>query len=341
MTDRKQSMPNAGALLFFIMLVIGAASASPARAADARKSDEAPYPTKPIRIVSPLSPGGSGDAVARMVGEMLTDTLGQAVVIDNRPGANGIIGVDLVAKAAPDGYTLLVATGGNITINPALYGAKLPFNVERDLVPLTQIATQSFVANVSPSFPVKSISDLISLARARPGSINYASAGAGSTTHMMTVLFESLTGVRMTHVPFKGSSQARISVMSRESDLMIDGLVSTLPLIKAGKLRGLAVTGAKRSVVAPDIPTISEAGVPGYSADAWYGLFAPRGTSRLVVEKLSVSIIQSLRSPEKREKLVAQGAEPVGSTQAEFLPFLKAETAKWAKVVKAASMKPE
>lgn len=332
-------MAKIGALLFFSTLAISA-SAFTTRVAAAQKSAEPAYPAKSIRIISPLSPGGSGDALARMVGEMLADTLGQPVVIDNRPGANGIIGVDIVAKAAPDGYTLLVASGGNVAINPSLY-AKLPFNIEHDLVPLTQIATQSFVANVSPLFPAKSIKDLIALAQAKPGSINYASAGVGSTTHMMTVLFESMTGVRMTHVPFKGSTPARVSVMSRESDLMIDGLLSTLPLIKAGKLRGLGVTGVKRSSVAPDIPTISEAGVPGYSADAWYGLFAPRGTPKSVVEKLTVTLIKSLHVPEKREKLIAQGADPVGSTQEEFLPFLKAETVKWAKVVKAAGMKPE
>jgi len=334
-------MPKVGALLFFSTFAISAASAPAARAVDVQKSVEPPYPAKPIRIISPLASGGSGDALARMVGETLAETLGQPVVIDNRPGANGIIGVDLVAKATPDGYTLLVASGGNVAINPALYGAKLPFNVERDLIPLTQIATQSFVAHVSPSFSVKSIRELIVLAQAKPGSINYASAGAGSTAHLMAVLFESLTGVRMTHVPYKGAAQGRVSVMSRECDLMFDGLLATLPLIKAGKLRGLGVTGAKRSSVAPDIPTISEAGVPGYSADAWYGLFAPRGTSRFVVAKLSVTIIKSLQIPEKREKLIAQGVESVGSTQEEFLPFLKAETVKWAKVVKAAGVKPE
>ncbi len=327
--------------MFFSTLAIGSAIALMARAADVQKSAEPLYPAKPIRIISPLASGGSGDALARRVSEMLSDALGQPVVVDNRPGANGIIGVDLVAKATPDGYTLLVASGGNIAINPALYGAKLPFNVERDLVPITQIATQSFVAHVSPSFPVKSIRELIALAQSKPDSINFASAGAGSTAHLMAVLFENLTGVRMTHVPYKGAAQGRVAVMSRECDLMFDGLLATLPLIKAGKLRGLGVTGAKRSSVAPDIPTISEAGVPGYSADAWYGLFAPHGTSRFVVAKLSVTIIKSLQIAEKREKLIAQGVEPVGSTREEFLPFLKAETVKWAKVVKAAGVKPD
>ena len=328
-----------GALRCFSPFALGAAIALTARAADFPKSAEPPYPVKPIRIISPLTAGGSGDALARMVGETLAEALGQPVVIDNRPGANGIIGVELVVKATADGYTLLVASAGPIAINPALYGAKLPFNVGRDLIAITLVATQSFVVHVSPAFAVKSVRELIALAQAKPGVINFSSSGAGSTAHLMAVLFESLTGVRMTHVPYKGSVQARVAVMSRECDLMFDGLLATLPLIKAGKLLGLGVTGAKRSSVAPDIPTIAEAGVPGYSADAWYGMFAPRGTPRAVVAKLSATIIKTL--PTKREKLMAQGVEPVASTQEEFLQFLQAETVKWGKVVKTASLKPE
>lgn len=334
-------MHKVSAFLLACVVASGAVSVMTAGAADVQKSAEPHYPSKSIRIISPLAPGGSGDALARMVGETLADALSQPVVIDNRPGANGIIGVDLVAKATPDGYTLLVASGANVAINPGLYGAKLPFNVERDLVPVTQIATQSFVAHVSPSFAVKSIRELITLAKAKPGSINYASAGAGSTAHLMAVLFVSMTGVHMTHVPYKGAPQGRIAVISRECDLMFDGLLAALPLIKAGKLRGLGVTGAKRSTVAPDIPTISEAGVPGYSADAWYGMFAPRGTSRFVVAKLSGTIVMSLQTPERREKLIAQGVEPVGSTQEEFSAFLKAEIVKWARVIREAGVKPE
>lgn len=334
-------MHKIGTFLFAGVFAIGAASALTAGAAESQEKAERAYPTKPIRIISPLAPGGSADAIARMVGETLADAFGQPVVIDNRPGANGLIGVDLVAKAAPDGHTLLVASGSNLAVNPALHGAKLPFDVERDLIPITQVASQSFIAHVSPSFPVKSIRDLIALTKTKPGAINYASAGTGSTAHMAGALFESLAGVRMTHVAYKGAAQGRLAVMSRECDVMFDGLLAALPLIRAGKLRVLGVTSAKRSAVAPDIPTIAEAGVPGYSADAWYGLLAPRGTPRSVVAKLSATVARSLEAPKTREKLIAQGVESVGGTQNEFRAFLKAEIVRWARVVKEAGVKPE
>jgi tripartite-type tricarboxylate transporter receptor subunit TctC len=334
-------MHKVSASLIATLLAAGAVGADAARATDAQQRAAPLYPSKPVRIISPLASGGSGDTLARMVGETLAEVLGQPVVIDNRPGANGIIGVELVVKAAPDGYTLLVASGGNIVINPALYGSKLPFNVERDLVTITQIATQSFIAHVSPAFSATSIKALIAIAKAKPDSINFASAGAGSTAHLMAVLFESMTGARMTHVPYKGAAQGRVAVMARECDLMFDGLLAALPLIKAGKLRGLGVTGATRSNVAPDIPTISEAGVPGYNADAWYGMFAPRGTPRPIVAKLFAVLNQSLRASERQEKLNAQGVEAAGSTPAEFSAFIKAETVKWTKVVKESGVKPD
>ncbi|MBI3044445.1 MAG: tripartite tricarboxylate transporter substrate binding protein [Betaproteobacteria bacterium] len=334
-------MHKIGTFLFAGLLAIGTASAPIAGAAEQQKKAKEAYPSKPIRIVSPLAPGGSADAITRMAGEMLADAFGQPVVVDNRPGANGLIGLDLVAKAAPDGYTLVVASGSNLAVNPALHGAKMPFDVERDLVPIMQVASQTFIAHTSPSFPVKSIRDLIALAKAKPGVINYASAGTGSTAHLMAALFESMAGVKMTHVPYKGAAQGRFAVISRECDVMFDGLLAALPLIKAGRLRSLGVTSAKRSAVAPDIPTIAEAGVPGYGADAWYGLLAPRGTPGSIVAKLWATVAMSLKTPKAREKLLAQGVEPVGSTQKEFRAFLKAEIVKWGKVVKEAGVKPE
>ena len=299
------------------------------------------YPSRPIRIISPLSSGGSGDAIARTVGEIIGEALGQQVVIDNRPGANGIIGMEIVVRSMPDGYTLLLASGANVAINPAIYGARLPFNVIRDLLPVTEVAAQSFIAHVSPASPAKSVTDLIALARARPGAINYASAGTGSTAHMLAALFAGMTQIRVTHVPYKGAPQGRVAVMAHECDFMFDGLLATLPLIKGGRLRGLGVTGVKRSAVAPEIPTIAEAGVPGYSGDAWYGLFAPRGTPPAVTARLNAVIVQSLQTVERRDRLLAQGVEVVGSTQTVFAAYLKEETEKWARVVKDAGIKAD
>jgi len=312
-----------------------------AHAAEQPNQAAAGYPSKAIRIILPLSAGGSADAIARMVGDTFASAFDQPVVVDNRAGASGIIGMDLVAKASPDGYTLLVASGANLTVNPALHGSKLPFNVERDLVPITHVASQPFVAHVAPAFPVKSIKELIAYAKAKPGVINYASAGTGSTAHLMAALFENITGVKMTHVPYKGAPQGRTAVMAREVDLMFDGLLASLPLMKTGRLRALGVTSAKRSVVAPDIPTIAEAGVPGYGADAWYGLLAPRGTPPAVVTKLSTTLAKALETPAVREKLLAQGVEPVGGTPQQFRAFLKTEMEQWGKVVREAGIRVE
>ena len=311
-----------------------------AYAAESKTSGDA-YPVKPVRIVLPLVSGGSGDAIARAVGEMLSESLGQQVVIDNRPGANGIIGMELVARGAADGYTLLLASGANAAINPAVYKDKLPFDIERDFAPVTEVASQSFVAHVAPAFQVKNIAELIALAKSKPGVINYASAGTGSTAHMLAALFASMTATQFTHIPYKGAPQGRVAVMARECDFMFDGLLATLPLIRGSKLRALGVTGSKRSPVAPEIPTIAEAGVAGYSGDAWYGLFAPRATPKYIVVKLNAVVAQALQQPERRERLLAQGVEGVGSTPEAFAVFLGSELKKWARVVRDAGIRPD
>jgi tripartite-type tricarboxylate transporter receptor subunit TctC len=298
------------------------------------------YPSKPIRIVVPLSPGGTGDTLGRYAAEWFAEAFRQQVVVDNRPGANGIIGVDLVAKSAADGHTLLSASTGPVAINPTVYGAKLPFNAERDLAPVTQIATTTSVVIVHPSFAAKTIPDLIALAKAKPGGINYASSGTGSAVHLGTVLFESMAGVRMTHVPYKGSTPGRVAVASAESDLMFDGLLPSLPLIKAGKLRALGITAAKRSNVVPDVPTIGET-LRGYNADSWYGIFAPAGTPKPVIAKLHAVVFKALQDPAVREKLLAQGADPSGIPPDQFAAFFRAEIVKWGKVVRDAGVKPE
>jgi len=321
-------------ILSLFYLGIAVAAEGPARSA-------ASYPEKPIRIISPLAPGGSADAIARLTGEIIAASLGQPVVVDNRPGANGIIGIDIVAKAVPDGYTLLAVSSSPLTVNPALHGARMPYDTERDLAPITQVATQTYIAHASPAFAARSVRELIELAKNKPGTINYASAGTGSTAHLMAALFETLAGVRMTHVPYKGAAQGRTAVMSRECDVMFDGLLAALPLIKSGRLRGLGVTSAKRSAVAPDIPTLAEAGVPGYAGDAWYALLAPRGTPPAITAKLEATVVGALQTPAIQSKLAAQGVDPVGSSQQALRSFLRTEIVKWAKVVKAAGIKPE
>jgi len=298
------------------------------------------YPGKPIRIIVPLAAGGTGDTLGRLAADALAAAFNQQVVVDNRPGANGIIGTDLVAKATPDGYTLASASTGNVVINPALFGAKLPFDAERDLMPITQIATGTSVVIVHPSFAAKTIPELIALAKTKPGAINYASSGLGSAVHLGTALFESMAGIRMTHIVYKGSTPGRVAVLANEADLMFDGLLPSLPLIKAGKLRALGVTSIKRSSVMPDVPAISET-LPGYSADTWYGLFAPRGTPRDVIAKIHAAMAKALATADTRAKLLAQGAEPAGNTPEQFAAFIKAENAKWGKVVRDSAAKPD
>lgn len=300
------------------------------------------YPSRqPIRIVVPLASGGTGDTLARLAADEIRKGLNAQVFVDNRPGANGIIGVEAVTKAPPDGYTLVSASTGNVPMNAALHGARLPFNVARDLAPITQIATTTSVVIVHPSLPVHGIKDLVALARQKPGVINYASAGVGSAVHLGTALFEMMAHVKMTHVPYKGSTPGRVSVVSGETDLMFDGLLPARPLIKAGKLRALAVTAAKRSAVMPELPTIAEAGLSGYEASTWYALFAPGGTPAEVVRALHEVIAQALQRADVRERLLAQGADPSGNTPEELAAFVRSETVKWGKVIKAAGIRPE
>jgi tripartite-type tricarboxylate transporter receptor subunit TctC len=309
------------------------ACALPAGAAD--------YPVKPIRIVVPLASGGTGDTLGRLAADEIRKALGQQVIVENRPGANGIVGVELVAKAAADGYTLLSGSTGNVSINAALYGAKLPFNVERDLAPVTQMATTTSVVIVHPSVPVKSMQDLIALAKKKPGQLNYASSGVGSAVHLGTVLFESMANIKLTHVPYKGSTPGRIAVVSGESEMMWDGLLPALPLIKSGKLRALAVTAAKRSAVMPELPTIAESGLPGYEAATWYAVFATGGTPRDIVTLLHGALTKALQTREVRERLLSQGADPSGNTPEQLGAFVKSEMVKWGKVIKTADVQPE
>lgn len=296
------------------------------------------FPTKPIRLVVPFPAAGTTDILAREVGQRLSVTLGQPVVIDNRPGAAGNIGADLVAKSAPDGYTLLMGTVGTHAINASLY-AKMPYDHVKDFVPVILVAGVPNVLEVNPALPVNSVADLIKLAKAKPGQINFASSGSGTSIHLSGELFKTMAGVDMTHVPYKGSAPAITDLMGGQVQVMFDNLPSSLQQIKAGKLRAIAVTSAKRSPALPDVPTIAESGLPGFEASSWFGLVAPAGTPPAIIARINADVNQWLQSSEAKEKLLAQGAVPAGGTPEQFAAHIRAETEKWAKVVKASGAK--
>jgi len=291
----------------------------------------AQYPSKPIHLVIPFPPGGPTDIIGRALGQKLGEALGQPVIVENRGGAGASIGSDAVAKSAPDGYTLLVGTTGSHTINPALY-AKLPYDPVRDFAPVSLLATYGNVLVVSPKLPVKNVRELIELARAKPGEVTFGSAGNGASNHLSGELLASMSGVRMQHVPYKGSAPALIDVMGGQVSFMFDILSTSLPQIKAGTVRAIAFSGSTRSPLIPDVPTVAESGLPGYEVVGWFGLFAPAGTPREIVNRLNAETVKILKLPEMKEKLT--GYDPAPSTPEQFAAIIKADTALWAKVVK-------
>jgi len=291
------------------------------------------YPAKPIRLVVPFPPGGATDILARDVAQKLTEAWGQSVVVDNRPGAGGNIGAELVAHASPDGYTLLMGTVGTHAINASLY-AKMPYDHIRDFAPVILVAGVPNVLVVNPALPVNSVAELIAYAKANPGKLNFASSGNGTSIHLSGELFKVMAGVQMTHVPYKGSAPAVQDLISGQVQLMFDNLPPSLPQIKAGKLRALAVTSATRAPALPDVPTMAEAGLPGFEASSWFGVLAPAGTPPAIVAKLNAEIAKWLATPEAKERLSKQGANAAGGSPEDFVKHIAAETAKWAKVVK-------
>jgi tripartite-type tricarboxylate transporter receptor subunit TctC len=286
------------------------------------------WPAKPIKLVAPSTPGDAPDVIARIVAEKLSTALGQQVVVDNRPGAGGVVGSDAVAKAAPDGYTLIMGNAGSHGINAAVY-SKLPYDIQRDFAPVSQVAIAPNVMVINPGVPATSVAEFIAYAKAQPGKLSYASGGNGSSAHMSMELFKAMAGVDIQHIPYKGSSPALTDVVAGQVAVFIGNMPPAVPLVKGGKLRALAVTTKTRSPLMPELPTIAEAGLPGYETVAWFGVLAPAGTPPEVVNRLSQEIAKIAKSPEMREKLLAMGAEPVGSTPEEFKLVIDRDIAKW------------
>jgi len=315
-----------------LLYVAGAAFAVTAAAQD--------YPTKPIRFVVPFPPGGGNDTMARTIGYKLTEAWGQQVVIDNRAGAGGIIGAETAARSAPDGYTLFLGGVASHGINPNLH-AKLGYDPVKDFAPVSLIAAAPLILVVHPSVQAKSVKELIQLAKAKPGALNFASNGKGGSSHLAAEMFMMMTATDMVHVPYKGLSPALTDLLSGQVQLMFSSTVAILPQVRAGKLRPLALTGAKRSPAMADIPTVAESGVTGYETASWYGVLAPAGTPRAIVNKLSREIVRIVQLPELRERMAAEGADPVGGSPEEFAAHIKRELARWSKVVKQARLQAE
>jgi tripartite-type tricarboxylate transporter receptor subunit TctC len=297
-----------------------------------------PYPTKPVRVVVPLAPGGPVDTVTRLIAVKLAEQLGQQIVVDNRPGAGGSVGGDLVARSAPDGYTLLMASNGTIAISPHLL--KLAYDAERDLAPITLVGTSPQVLVVHPSLPARSVPDLVKLAKAKPGSINFGSAGQGATSHLASELLKELAGIDIVHIPYKGAGPALNELVAGQTQMMITGVSAALPFIKTGRLRALAVTSTRPLAVLPGVPPIAES-VPGYEVTTWYGLFARSGTPPAIISRLNQEVAQALALPDIKAKLTGLGVDPEPNTPSEFATMIRQETAKWGALVKKLGLTPQ
>lgn len=296
------------------------------------------YPTRPIRIIVPFTPGGGTDLIARLMAQRFYEAFGQVATVENRPGAGGNIGAEVVVRSPPDGYTLLMSTA-SMAVNVTLY-PKMSFDVRKDLVAMTQVASAPIAVCVHPSVPARNIRELIALSKKRPGGLNFGSNGSGTTSHLAGVLLQQSGGLALTHIPYKGASAAMISLVGGEVDFGLPAVTSARPLIAAGKVRGLAVTTKRRSSVLPDLPTLDSI-YPGFDIDNWFSLFAPAGTPPQIVNRIHAEVVKGLQHPDVKAWFVREGAEPVGSTPAEFAAFLRSEVEKYAKVVKISGAKPD
>ena len=301
-----------------------------------RKAEAQAYPSKPVRVIVPSGAGGSVDTLGRLLAQKLTASMGQQFVVENRSGSGGVIGSEIASRAAPDGYTLLMAYGSHV-VNPTLY-PKLPYDTVRDFSPITQVAVQPLLVNVHPALPARSIKELIALAKARPGELNYGSAGAGSGGHLATEIMLMMANVKMTHVPYKGSAAAMFDVVAGNTQLMVVTLITSLPQVRAGKLRALAITSAKRSAIVPDVPAVAET-IPGYDVEVSYFLLAPAGTPNEITQRLYAESSKALKQPDVTERLARDGAVPIGNTPEQTAKIIDSEIVKWGKAVKASGAK--
>ncbi len=318
--------------LLYALLVLGTA-ASPAVLAQS-------YPNKPIRYIVPFPPGGTTDILGRIVAQKLQEAWAQAVVVENRPGAGGAVGAEMAAKSPADGYTIMGGTISTHAINASVY-AKLPYDPVKDFAAVTQLAQQPNMIVVHPSVPANNIAELIQLLKANPEKYTYSTAGNGTSTHLAGELFKSMSGTKMQHVPYKGSAPAIADAVGGQVSMSFDNISSAYPPVKSGRLRALAVTTAKRSAIAPEVPTVAESGLPGYELGSWHGVFAPAGTPHDVLQKLNAAIVKGINAPDVKERLAALGVEPIGSSVEHFAAFVRAEVPKWAKVVKESGAKVE
>ena len=300
----------------------------------------AAYPDKPVRLVAPFVPGGPTDIVARVVAQRLTQALGQTVVVDNRGGAGGAIGCEIVARSVPDGYTLMIGSSGNLAVAPALF-AKLPYDPAKDFQAITQTTAGPQVLALFAGVPAKTVPELLALARAKPGGLNYASGGAGTTTQLGMELFKSMAGVDIVHVPYKGTGQALNDLIAGQVQIMMASLLPALPQVKAGRLRGIAVTSTQRTTALPDTPTIAESGVPGFETTSWHGLLMPAKTPAAIVTRIHAEMVRMLNQPEVKTLCLAQGMDTVGNTPAEFAAYIRGETEKWTRVVRMLGIAPQ
>jgi tripartite-type tricarboxylate transporter receptor subunit TctC len=295
------------------------------------------YPSHPIRLVVSFAPGGSVDVVARLIGQKLTESWGQQVVIDNRPGAGGNLSAELAARAAPDGYTLYMSSA-SLVVNPSLY-RKVAYDPVRDFAPITLLAAVPNVLVAHPSVPAKNVADLVALAKKSPGTINYASTGSGSSGHLTMELFRSMAGVDLMHIPYKAAGQAQVDLVAGQVSLWFPTIPGALPFIKAGKINALAVSGAARSAALPDVPTVAESGIRGFEATTWYPVLAPAATHAEIVTRINRQLVAIVKTPQVRDQLMQAGVEPIGSTPSELAAHIRAELPKWAKVVKTAGVR--